>query len=232
LLAMELMPVNPAETSDHLAVPHVESSSEQPKSFDHKAVNNKILLSHMLFAMGVKESPDEIVVRLQARIRSRLAITRKKQLRERKAAEARKVAAEKALAEARQRAAAKSMEREEARAMAKIAGAEARAAAAIAQEGEEQPFHSMSPPRRPLSKPASPGFMPDPTRSYAGAWDAKRAREAELYALGLGNGGAIRENMSPAPLYNGELLWSPPEGGLGECVNACMRSILRPGRPD
>lgn len=228
---MELVPVHQTETSDHLAIPLVESPSEEPKAFDQKAVNNKVLLSHMLFAMGVKESPDEIVVRLQARIRSRLAITRKKDALERKAAEARKLAAEKALAEARERAATKSMEREEARAMAKVAGAEARAAAAIAQEGGDQPFHSVSPPRRPLSKPASPGFIPDPTRSYAGAWDAKRAREAELYALGLGNGGA-RENMSPAPLYNGELLWSPPEGGLGGCVSACMRSILHPGRQD
>jgi len=197
------------QTSEQLAVPHVESSSEQPK--DLAAVHRYVRLSHILYAMGLPDvPPEEIVVRLQGRIRTRLAVTRRKLLAEKKAAKAAKLAAEKAAAEAQEKAEARARDQAEAR--AKV------------QEGAP---YFLSPPRPPLAKPVSPGFTQDSKRSYAGAWDARRAREAELYAMGM----ASSADTSPMPLFTGDQK-SSMEGGLGRCVYACLRSIVRPGRPD
>ena len=57
---MENVPIS--LSSDQLDAPLVDSTSEQLKDFDPTAVNKKVLLSHMLHAMGVKETHDDVVV--------------------------------------------------------------------------------------------------------------------------------------------------------------------------
>ena len=93
-----------------------------------------------------------------------------------------------------------------------------------------QPPAPQTPPAAPLSetgpppgsKPpmptASTDFSLDPGRSYAGGWDQRRAREAEIQALTR----ASRSEPATAPnrvaVYQAET-----RGGFEACLSACLR---------